>query len=121
MRSQKSDYLDKCFLIFRPNDYPLFLKPVRVNRQTYCAITGDEIEVGDYAYRCYSNPIRLSPFGKERCHIAPALKKGNSIFPAGYLALRIPTTEKLVLKGKQVDAKRMGELSQAAVKLLKGE
>lgn len=117
---RKGEVLDKAFLIFRPGDFPLYLKPVRVMYGRKCALTGREIEAGDYAYPCYANPIRLAPGGPERCHVEAALRRGDSILPSGYYAARIPTTEALQAKGAKLDAKRRLQLASETVKLLRG-
>lgn len=117
---ERSEYLDKCFLVFRDRDFPLFLKPVKIKVETTCLITGKPILPGHYAYPCLPNPVRLTPFGHGRVHIHAALKKGNSILPAGYHATPIPTTEMLKERMKGVDMRRRLKLTLEANQLLLG-
>ena len=119
-QAMKEEFLDKCFLIFRPNDFPLFLKPVRVKITSACALTGKEISPGTYAYPCHLNPVRLSPYGPGRCHINAAIKRGNAILPSGYHAAPIPSTEQLKKRASRVDASRAKALSGITQKLLEG-
>lgn len=117
---QKADFLNDAFLIFRPNDFPLFLKPIRCKVPQTCILTGREIAPGQYAYPCYSNPPRLSPYGPEKCHVGAALRKGDSILPAGFYAARIPSTEALKRRGVKIEDTRKKALGQLTNKLLEG-
>lgn len=117
-KENREQYLDKAFLIFRPDDFPLYLKPVRVNVPRTCALTGKDIEPGSYAYPCHSNPVRLSPYGPERCTIDAALKKGNGLLPSGWWAGNIPTTERLAQKGIGIEKRRTKLLEKETVKAL---
>ncbi len=96
--NEKHDVLDKCFLVFRPNDIPWLIKPVKVKATTFCAITGMTINPGEYAYPCHDNPLRLTPYGRSRVHILAAAQKGDLILPEGYFSYLIPTTEALKMK-----------------------
>lgn len=115
---KKMDVLDKAFLIFRPNDFPVYLKPVRLSFDRVCAITKRELKAGDYAFPCYDNPLRLAPNGPERCRVDAALKRGDAILPYGYHAAKIPTTDQLKERGLIVDSRRHKALEKEALKLL---
>lgn len=119
-KEPKHLFLDKTFLIFRPSDFPMLIKPVRVRVSTTCEITGKDIESGEFAYPCLTNPVRLTPYGNYRVKVSEALKRGNQILPQGYFAMPIPTTESLKIKGLLVDRKRDKYLSNEVVKQLKG-
>lgn len=119
-REAKQRVLNKSFLIFRPDDLPQLLRPIKVNVKNTCALTGEPIYQGDYAYPCHINPIRLTPHGTARVLIDAALKKGNAILPAGYYAFKVPTFEELNSRGavKIADKKRNDLLTGEVRKVL---
>lgn len=114
----KQDYLDKSFLVFRPNNFAVYQKPILVRAKQICVETGREIVPGQYAYKCLANPTRLSPTGKHYCSINAAMKRGPEILPAGFFALRVPTTEEMRIRGKIAEADRGTALGKQAVKML---
>lgn len=120
-RERKLHVLGDCFLLLRPDDLHLLLRPVRVRTQTTCAISGRKIYPGDYSYPCYTNPVRLTPNGDSKCRIEVALKIHTSLLPSGYIAYNLPTTEDFVDRArlKKLDALRHKALTNAATKLLK--
>ena len=120
-REKLHEVLDRAWLIFRPNNLPQILKPIRVKVETNCAITKHKIFAGDFAYPCYSNPVRLSPTGPDKCLIDEAEKLGDKILPEGYYVHRIPTMEELMSRPaiKKHDAGRRLALEQETTKLLR--
>lgn len=120
-REKLHEVLDRAWLVFRPNNLPQLLKPIRVKAETVCVITGKKIFAGDFAYPCYSNPVRLSPTGPNKCLIEEAEKLGNKILPEGYYVHRIPTMEELMESSavKKHEAARNLALGKETIKLLR--
>lgn len=120
IREKRFDVLDKAFLIIRPDNLPLYLKPVRAMSPWNCTISGKPIEIGEYTYPCYANPIRLAPTGNCRCLLNEALKKGDSILPEGFIAMRAPTYQECInldsIKSSRAQVRMIME--QSAKKLL---
>src|SRR5882724_4969388 len=95
-REKRNQVLDKAILLLRPDNLPQLLRPIRNFIQgSKCVISKRSIEVGDYVYPCYENPVRLAPGGPVRCHLDEALKISDHILPVGYVAIKIPTPETL--------------------------
>ena len=115
------EVVDKAYIMIRPDNLPSYLKPVRVLTERTCAISGKIINPGDYAYRCYANPVRLSPTGDCRVLVNEAIKKGDSVLPQGFIMMKIPTFTQVQQIKEVMSATSKAKImsSNVAVKLLK--
>lgn len=111
----RQDFLEDTLLVFRPGNFPWLIKPIQARTPFKCAISGDTISPGQYVYRCFDRPVRLSPYGDARCLVRHARKKGDAILPEGYFAAPVPSCEALQAKFSSVEARRVKALSGAAV------
>jgi hypothetical protein len=120
-REEKLEMMGECYVIFRHNDFPLLLKPIKVRSRTSCALTKKTIYEGDYAYPCHENPIRLTPNGTSKVRILEALQAGDKILPKGYFPVKLPTTENLIDedKIKKLRIQQSKYLERHATKLLR--
>lgn len=120
-RTKRIEILDKAYLVYREENLPMYLKPIRTVIPTKCAISGKFIQAGEYAYPCYENPVRLSVSGNCKVLIHEALKNIESLLPKGFFSFRLPTTTDLVnvkaLKEAQVEQRKA--LYKEGTRLLK--
>ncbi len=111
----KQDFLEDTLLVFRPGNFPWLIKPIQARTPFKCAISGDSISPGQYVYRCFDRPVRLSPYGPARCLVKHARKNGDAILPEGYFAAPVPSCEALQAKFVGLETKRVKRLAVAAV------
>lgn len=120
-RERRQEILDKVYLVFRPDNTPDLLRPVRSLAPSRCSGCGSAIHVNEYSYRCHEAPIRLTSNGRSKCCVKCVEIQGRELVAVGYEMIRLPTTEKLFgLKGvKEAEAKKRKELEKEATKLLR--
>ena len=94
-REKKLENLNKSHLIIREDNFAQLLKPICLRVETRCVITKKKIYQGDYAYPCYSNPTRLSPYGNDKVLIEAVAKNLNGYLPMGSMAVNVPTTDEI--------------------------
>jgi len=120
-REAKLEQLGRGFLVFREDNLAQIINPTCLRSNIKCAITKKTIFKGDYAYKCYSNPVRLSPYGNERVGIGSVLNRFNNYLPKGSYATRIPTTEAMYTKSEiaRADKAKRSLITKEANRLLK--
>lgn len=120
-RKKKQDVLGDQVLVGRPGDFWMDLKPIKSMQHAVCAISGRAIHPGDYTYRCYESPVRISNSGKARCLVEVARKDLHKYLPQGTFWAPIPVFDEL-MKTKQVqEAQKIQRrmLEREATKILK--
>ena len=120
-REKLNEVVSDCYLFIQQDKMPKLLRPIYVRIPSTCVISGETIAAGEFAFPCYSNPVRLSPNGSERCHVHYAKGKGKGLFPEGVVVARVPLAEevyklKTVRQAKEIEKK---SLEKGTTKLLK--
>lgn len=84
-------------------------------------MSGKLIRPGDYCYKAYSNPVRLSPTGRDRALVSECTRNVADFLPYGSLCVQVPVMPELIKQQlKQSEAMQSKELKQTGQLLLKG-